>query len=344
MDHDSGRTELAVRRASLQLIETVKSSRGEINSVDTCMVTLTYDGITAFGEGTPTEYSGVTADDVVDAVEAEGMQILGPNLNNPQLVLDRIEHWDAPAGARMALDGAVHDWIGKAAGRPTWELFNMPRTLGPTVYTISMASPDEAVSAVRKAPEVGALKVKVGGPDDLEALEAIRAVTALPVRIDANEAWDLDTARALTPRLRQLGIQLIEQPFPTSAVDDYHRYREFPDRLPVFLDEGCTDVASVLAARSYADGIVVKLCKAGGIRGARRVMEAGREAGLRTMLSCMCESELAISQAAQLAPLADHIDMDGHLYLSDPPFRGLRLHDRSIVLGNEPGLGVRPSR
>ncbi|MFJ3939722.1 enolase C-terminal domain-like protein [Streptomyces parvus] len=344
MDHDSGRTELSVRRESLRLIETVKSSRGEIDSVDTCMVALTYDGMTAFGEGTPIEYSGVTADDVVDAVAAEGVQILGPNLNNPQLVLDRIEKWDAPAGARMALDGAVHDWIGKAAGRPTWELFKMSRTLGPTVYTISMASPDEAVSAVRKAPEVGALKVKVGGPDDLEALEAIRAVTALPVRIDANEAWDLDTARALTPRLRQLGIQLIEQPFPTTAVDDYHRYRELPDRLPVFLDEGCTDVASVLAARSYADGIVVKLCKAGGIRGARKVMEAGREAGLRTMLSCMCESELAISQAAQLAPLADHIDMDGHLYLSDPPFRGLGLHDRSIVLGDEPGLGVRPSR
>ncbi|MFJ4000317.1 enolase C-terminal domain-like protein [Streptomyces parvus] len=344
MDHDSGRTELSVRRESLRLIETVKSSRGEIDSVDTCMVALTYDGMTAFGEGTPIEYSGVTADDVVDAVAAEGVQILGPNLNNPQLVLDRIEKWDAPAGARMALDGAVHDWIGKAAGRPTWELFKMSRTLGPTVYTISMASPDEAVSAVRKAPEVGALKVKVGGPDDLEALEAIRAVTALPVRIDANEAWDLDTARALTPRLRQLGIQLIEQPFPTTAVDDYHRYRELRDRLPVFLDEGCTDVASVLAARSYADGIVVKLCKAGGIRGARKVMEAGREAGLRTMLSCMCESELAISQAAQLAPLADHIDMDGHLYLSDPPFRGLGLHDRSIVLGDEPGLGVRPSR
>ncbi|MFJ7414953.1 dipeptide epimerase [Streptomyces sp. NPDC098077] len=344
MDHDSGTTELSVRRESLRLIETVKSSRGEIDSVDTCMVSLTYDGITAYGEGTPTEYSGVTADDVVGAVEAEGAHILGPNLNNPQLVLDRIQEWDAPAGARMALDGAVHDWIGKAARLPTWKLLGMPRTLGPTVYTISLASPDEAVSAVRKAPDVGALKVKVGGPDDLEALEAIREVTTLPVRIDANEAWDLDTARALTPRLRELGIQLIEQPFPTAAIDDYHRYRECADRLPVFLDEGCTDAASVLAARSYADGVVVKLCKAGGIRGARRVMEAGREAGLQVMLSCMCESELAISQAAQLATLADHIDMDGHLYLSDPPFRGLRLEDRGIVLGDEPGLGVRPAR
>ncbi|WP_326613384.1 dipeptide epimerase [Streptomyces scopuliridis] len=343
MTHDSGTIKLTVRRESLRLIETVKSSRGEINSVDTCMVTLTYDGITAYGEGTPTEYSGVTADHVVDAVEADGAAIVGQDLKDPRRVLDRIEEWDAPAGARMALDGAVHDWIGKSARQPTWKLLGMPRTLGPTVYTIGMESPDEAVSAVRRAPAVGAFKVKVGGPDDLEALEAIRKVTTLPVRIDANEAWDLDTARALTPRLRTLGIQLIEQPFPTTAIDDYHRYRELPGRLPVFLDEGCTDAASVLAARSYADGIVVKLCKAGGIRGARRVMEAGREAGLEVMLSCMCESELAISQAAQLAPLADRIDLDGHLYLSDPPFRGLALEDRSIVLGEAPGLGVLPT-
>ncbi|GAA3769096.1 dipeptide epimerase [Plantactinospora mayteni] len=335
--------ELSVRRETLRLVEVVRSSRGEIDSVGTCTVTLTHDGITAYGEGTPTGYDGVTADDVVTAVEAGGAAVLGRDLRDPEAVLDRIDRWDAPAGARMALDGAVHDWIGKAAGQPTWKLSGAARTLGPTVYTISMAGPEEAASAVRNAPAVGAFKVKVGGPGDIESLEAIRAVTALPVRIDANEAWDLATAQALTPRLRRLGIQLIEQPFPVTAIDDYRRYREVPDRLPVFLDEGCTDEASVLAAGSYADGLVVKLCKAGGIRGARRVMEAGRRAGLGTMISCMCESELAISQAAQLAPLADHIDLDGHLYLREPPFRGLGLQDGRIVLGDAPGLGVVPS-
>ncbi|MFC4589897.1 enolase C-terminal domain-like protein [Sphaerisporangium corydalis] len=344
MDLGSGGIELSVRREALRLVETVRSSRGEIDSVDTCMISIAHDGVVAYGEGTPTGYDGVTVDDVVGAVEAHGAALIGRDLRDPERVLDRIERWDAPAGARMALDGAVHDWIGKAARRPTWKLLGMPRALGPTVYTIGIAVPDEAANAVRNAPAVGAFKVKVGGPDDIEALEAIRKVTALPVRIDANEAWDLDTARALTPRLRRLGIQLIEQPFPTTAVDDYHRYREVPDRLPVFLDEGCTDAASVLAARAYADGVVVKLCKAGGIRGARRVMEAGRQAGLEVMLSCMCESELAISQAAQLAPLADHIDLDGHLYLSEPPFHGLGLEDGRIILGEAPGLGVAPTR
>ncbi|MDT0347680.1 enolase C-terminal domain-like protein [Streptomyces litchfieldiae] len=336
--------ELTAQRQSLRLIETVRSARGERNSVDTCMVTLAHGGLVAYGEGTPTGYDGVSADDVVDAVRAEGPAVIGDDLSDPERVLDRVERWDAPAGARMALDGALHDWIGKAAGLPTWKLWGAPRRLGPTVYTIGIADPDEAAAAVRHAPAVGAFKVKVGGSDDLATLEAIRKVTTRTVRVDANEAWDLATARALTPRLRRLGIQMIEQPFPTDALDDYHRYREFPDRLPVFLDEGCTDAASVLAAQAYADGVVVKLCKAGGIRGARRVMEAARQAGLEAMLSCMCESELAISQVAQLAPWADHIDLDGHLYLRDVPFRGLGLEEGWIVLGDAPGLGVVPTR
>ncbi|MFV2103951.1 mandelate racemase/muconate lactonizing enzyme family protein [Micromonospora sp. LOL_024] len=336
--------ELSIRRETLWLSEVVRSSRRRIDSVGTCMVTLTHDGITAYGEGTPSEYDGVTADDVVAALDAEGAVVLGRDLGDPDAALDRIARWNAPAGARMALDGAVHDWIGKAAGAPTWKLAGAPRTLGPTVYTLSMTDPEETVDAVRRAPAVGAFKVKVGGPGDLDALEAIRAVTTLPVRVDANGAWDFQTARALTPHLRRLGIQLIEQPFPVSACDDYHRYREVSQRLPVFLDEGCTDVASVLAASLYADGIVVKLCKAGGIRSARQVMEAGQRSRLGIMISCQCESELGISQAAQLAPLADHIDLDGHFYLKQPPFLGLALDHGRIVLGDAPGLGVVPAR
>ncbi|WP_131739044.1 enolase C-terminal domain-like protein [Actinomadura roseirufa] len=333
---------LSVRRVSLRLTETVRSSRGEIDSVDTCMVAIAHGGVVAYGEGTPIEYDGVTADDVARAVESDGPALLGRDLSDPQAALDRVERWDAPAGARMALDGALHDWIGKAARQPTWKVLGTPRTLGPTVYTIGIASPGEAARVVQNAPPVGALKVKVGGSDDIEVLEAIRRVTPLPMRIDANEAWDLDLARALTPRLRALGIQLIEQPFPRTEIDDYHRYRELPCRLPIVLDEGCTDVESVHAAGKLSDGIVVKLCKAGGVRGARRVMEAARHAGLTVLLSCMCESELAISQAALLAPLADHIDLDGHLYLSEPPFHGLGLQDGRIVLGEAPGLGVTP--
>jgi L-alanine-DL-glutamate epimerase-like enolase superfamily enzyme len=337
--------ELSVRRETLQLVETVRNSRLAIEAIDTCILTIDHEGVVAYGEGTAAGYDGETVDDVLGTIETDGDAIVGDGVVDPGRILARLDRWDAPTGARMAVDGAVRDWVAKSVGLPSWRLLGAPRTLArPTGYTIGLGDVDETLRTLGKAPAVGAFKVKVGGPVDIERLEAIRGVTALPMRVDANEAWDLDTARALTPVLRALDVHLVEQPFPAAAIDDYHRYRELPGRLPVFVDEGCRDAAGAERASAYADGIVVKLYKSGGTRPVRRVMEAGRRVGLAVMLSCMCESELAISQAAQLAPLADRIDLDGHFVLRDGPFRGLGLDRGRIVLGDTPGLGVVPSR
>ncbi|WDZ86570.1 enolase C-terminal domain-like protein [Micromonospora cathayae] len=336
--------EVRVGRLTLRLRTLFRSSGFAYDSTDTCVATIVHDGVTGHGEGTPAWAHGETVEDVIAAVAGQGGSVLGTDLSDPDRVLDRIADWPAPIGARMALDGAVHDWLGRSAGLPTWQLLGLPRTLArQTGYTIGIGSLAETLTAAADAPEVGAFKMKVRGAEDLDRLVAVRNATGLPLRIDANEAWDLATARELTPRLRDLDVQLIEQPFPRDAPDAYRRYRELPGRLPVFLDEGCTDVPSVHAAAGLADGVVVKLAKSGGVRATRRVMEAARRLGLSVMLSCNTESELALSQAALLAPLADRIDLDSQFLLRDPPFRGLGLDRGRIVLGDAPGLGVTPS-
>ncbi|WP_433528346.1 enolase C-terminal domain-like protein [Micromonospora sp. CA-263727] len=333
--------EVRAGRVALRLSTVFRSAGFAYDSTDTCVVTVVHDGVTSWGEGTPAWAHGETVEEVIAAVEAQGREVLGSDLSDPGRVLDRVAEWAAPVGARMALDGAVHDWIGRSAGVPTWQLLGVPRTfVKPTGYTIGIGSVAQSLTAVAAAPPVGAYKMKVRGAEDIDRLVAVRAVTNLPIRIDANEAWDFETARDLTPRLRGLDIQLVEQPFPRETVDAYLRYRKVPGRLPVFLDEGCTDVASVHAARGLADGVVVKLAKSGGVHATRRVIDAARQVGLSVMLSCNCESELALSQAALLAPLADEIDIDSQFLLRDPPFRGLGLDRGRIVLGDAPGLGV----
>ena len=111
----------------------------------------------------------------------------------------------------------------------------------------------------------------------------------------------------------------------------------------MLIDEGCKDLASVAGIATYADGIVIKLSKCGGIREALRMIHAARALGLQVMLGCMIESELGIAQAAQLGSLADHIDLDGHLLISSRPFTGLGLRDGRLVLSEGPGLGVEPA-
>ena len=73
----------------------------------------------------------------------------------------------------------------------------------------------------------------------------MRAETDARLRIDGNEGWDLDTARELTPELIELGVEFVEQPFPAADLDAFRAYRELSPRLPVLIDEGCRDLASV---------------------------------------------------------------------------------------------------
>jgi L-alanine-DL-glutamate epimerase-like enolase superfamily enzyme len=145
------------------------------------------------------------------------------------------------------------------------------------------------------------------------------------------------------PELIRLGVEFVEQPFPADDLDSFHGLRELSPRLPVMVDEGCQDLRDVAPAAEYADGIVVKLAKSGGVREAVRMIHAARALGLRVMLGCMVESQLGIAPAAAIASLVDWADLDGHLLLADEPFTGLRLEDGRVLPGPGPGLGVAPA-
>jgi L-alanine-DL-glutamate epimerase-like enolase superfamily enzyme len=60
------------------------------------------------------------------------------------------------------------------------------------------------------------------------------------------------------------------------------------------------------------------------------------------MMGCMIESSVAITAAAQLAPLLDYADLDGNLLIDDDPFQGVTVRDGRLVLPQRPGLGVIP--
>jgi L-alanine-DL-glutamate epimerase-like enolase superfamily enzyme len=99
----------------------------------------------------------------------------------------------------------------------------------------------------------------------------------------------------------------------------------------------------VAKVAGYADAINIKLAKCGGLREAVRMAHAARALGLGVMLGCMVESQLGIAPAAQIASLADWVDLDGHLLLADEPFTGLELHDGRVLPSDEAGLGLAPS-
>ena len=161
--------------------------------------------------------------------------------------------------------------------------------------------------------------------------------------VDANGAWRVEEAAQIIPRLAAYDLRYIEQPIGAGEADDWHRLRE---RLPVsgvpslIADESVQGAPSILPLASGADGINIKLTKAGGLREARRMIAVARTLGMQVMLGCMVESSAGMTAAAHLAPLADFVDLDGHLDVANDPFEGVRWDDGRLSLPERPGLGL----
>jgi L-Ala-D/L-Glu epimerase len=328
-------------KSTLALAQTFTIARSSTNFEDVVQVEIEHDGVVGRGEGAPVDYWGETADTMLAFIAEHGQAAIGDDPFALEAIGRRLQALPGSTGAKMALDGALHDWIGRACGQPTWRLLGVdPQTMPPTSFTIGIDTVEGTAERVRRAVGYRVLKIKVGNADDLARLETIRAATDARLRIDGNEGWTIETARELMPRLVELGIEFVEQPFPAGDIDAFTALRDVAPRIPVIIDEGCKDLASVAPIARYADGINIKLSKSGGIREAVRMVHAARALGLSVMLGCMIESELGISQAAQLAPLVDYVDLDGHLLIKDGPFQGLGFADGRIVLSSEPGLGV----
>jgi L-alanine-DL-glutamate epimerase-like enolase superfamily enzyme len=335
--------ELRARKASLTLAETFTISRQSRDVEEVVHVELEHDGLVGYGEGAPVDYWGETPESMLAFLEEEAPKLIGGDPFALEYIGRRLALRPGEQGAKQAIDGALHDWIGKRLGQPVWRLLGLAATGPPTSYTIGIDSLAGTIDRTRRAQGYDVLKVKVGGPDDLARLEAVRQNSAARIRIDGNEGWTLETARDLMPRLLELEVEFVEQPFPAADIDSFLELRELTPRLPVIVDEGCRDLADVARAAVYADGVNIKLAKSGGIREALRMIHAARALGLEVMLGCMIESELGIAEAAQIASLVDHVDLDGHLLISSKPFSGLGFRDGGVVASAEPGLGVTPA-
>ena len=335
--------ELRTRIVSLTLAEEFAISRASRSTQEVVQLELEQAGIVGAGESAPVYYRGESAESAAEFLSEEAPALAGDDPLALEAIGQRVEDVDGQAAGKAALDGALHDWIGKRLGLPVWRLLGLSPESAPTSYTIGIDTAQGTHRRARAAGEFRALKIKVGGADDLTRVEAVRAESNVPLRVDANEGWTLESARELVPALIELGVELVEQPFPAEDLDSFRGLRELEPRPPLVVDEGCHDLSDVAAAATYADGINVKLAKSGGLREAVRMIHAARALGLRVMLGCMIESQLGIAPAAAIASLVDWVDLDGHLLLADQPYTGLELRDGRVLPGPEPGLGVAPA-
>jgi L-Ala-D/L-Glu epimerase len=222
-----------------------------------------------------------------------------------------------PAGAaRNALDCALWDLEAKRSGQRVWERANI-RVVEQieTSFTISLDSPDKMGEAARAAAHLPILKLKLGGNDvDLARVQAVcEAAQNVRVLIDANESWSREHYRKIVPTLKELGVGLIEQPFPADR-DEILDNLDHP--VPVCADESCHTTADLPRLKNRYEMINVKLDKTGGLTEALRLCEHARETGFKLLIGCMVGTSLSMAPARLLASTADYVDLDGALLLA----------------------------
>jgi len=160
--------------------------------------------------------------------------------------------------------------------------------------------------------------------------------------VDANEGWkDKEIAVRKIEWLAARGVELIEQPLPAAMIEET-AWLKARSPIPVFADEACLRASAVPGLAHAYHGVNVKLDKAGGIREAVRMIHTARACGLQVMLGCMISSSASVTAAAQISPLVDFADLDGHLLIANDPYEGVRVRDGRLLLPEAPGLGLRP--
>jgi L-alanine-DL-glutamate epimerase-like enolase superfamily enzyme len=356
---------------TLRLKKQVLMSGGALSGA-TCVLVKIYtdEGITGIADagGTSEWYSGETQESIMALIRNYySKALLGENPFNIEKIMARLEKIAKNNNqSKAVIDYALHDIVGKKLGVPVYQLLGGKcREAVPLGYIISTGSPAETAAEARTLVSEGyaMIKVKMGFHSDEEDVENVRLVkqtvgNKAKVMIDANGGWNYFQALNILRQLEKIGVEGAEQPLPWWDIDGMARLRRKTD-VPIFPDESATELNQVLQIiqKEAADGLFVKVAKAGGFLGAQRWVAIAKAAGLPVMCGAMVGSGFESAANAHFLVANEwmgRIEQESigslHLYnihetvkanIGNDPARHLPKYENGCIYAPEgPGLGM----
>ncbi len=307
------------------------------------IVRLEHDGLTGWGEAAPFVIYGENQETVIAA-----LQTLAPCIEQAdgpweaESLMDLLDmKLERNFAAKAAIDMALYDLQGQICGMPVYRMLGLSTDRIPlSTFSIGIDSPEMIRERVRQVKDCPLLKIKVGGPEDIETIRIVRSeVPQATIRVDANCGWQPRQALRMIEQMAELGVDFVEQPLPASNTEGARwLYENSP--LPLMADESCERLEDIPGCLGRFDSINIKMAKCGGIRHALKMIGCARAHNLSIMLGCMLETSIGVTAAAHISPLVDYLDLDGAELTRNDPCLGMTFDNGRLILPDKPGLGV----
>ncbi|MBS1576279.1 MAG: dipeptide epimerase [Bacteroidetes bacterium] len=331
-------------------------SLGPIYNAENVVVVIhTNENITGFGECSPfMSINGESADTgmIVGQYFAKYLKEKDPLLIEEHIsAMDKIIYGNN--SIKSAFDIALYDIASQYSNLPLYKFLGGAKNKTIiTDYTVSIGKPEKMAADALKIKKEGypAIKIKLGknGETDVKRIKAIREVVGndIPLRIDANQGWDIEEAITTLKALSVFGIQHCEEPIPRWAFMHLPEVkRQSP--IPIMSDESCGDDhdAERLIQLKACDYLNIKLGKSGGLFKALRIVKLAEAANIHLQVGAFMESRLAMTAFAHFSlcsPLIEHFDFDTSLMFSEDPVSGGIIYQPKgvIEVPDTPGLGA----
>lgn len=300
-------------------------SRGTMTQVEVIVTRIEQNGLVARGEAVGVDYHGETIESMLAQIES-----IRPKIERG-ITRQELLSLLPPGGARNAIDITLWDLEAKRSGKRAWELAGIKgaHTIS-TTETIGIRSLAGYEERARELSKYKWIKVKVDGREPLEAVRAVRrgAPNARLV-VDANQAWSVKQLVELAPPLKELKVDLLEQPVPVGG-DDELAHLEFC--LPVCADEPANTVEDLPHLVERYDYVNIKLDKSGGLTAGLELAHAARAQGMKLMVGCMVGGSLAMAPGMIVAQLCEVADLDGPLLQAEDWPDGIVYRDGEMEL------------
>ncbi len=320
----------------------------------------TRQGITGIGEIAPLPaFGGGSLADAATLLPALIARLHHKSLHEAlDLLLTEGKVGTKAAPALCGLEIALLDVLGKAEGCGVCTLLSpagsAPRATVPVNAVVGARATKAAVAIVRDARKsgFGCVKLKVGWGvsvrEEVERVAAVRAAIgpAMHLRLDANEAWNLEEAIAVLSQCVPYDIQYVEQPLKAQDLAGMRALRQAIP-IPVAADEALRSLESAhrVLDNEAADILVIKPQLAGGLRVGQQIIQAATERGVRSVITSTNEAGIGLAAALHLAAASPAVTLECglatlHLLVDDLLIADLPVHNGFLTVPTGPGLGV----